>query len=153
MKIRYWLIIVIVAFAIGFIIRPFINPISDNIVSTNWIVGNKTNYYTNYTFVTNNPSVMTEIFNDYLHFMADSFKVIQLNEDLNVFLWKRNFSYKIIDWKKTSGPLIGGGWDIVRTSPVLLFGWEFNDLGVLSTITISTNLGILLLGYWKVNLY
>lgn len=153
-SVRNWWVLVGVTAVIFFLIGFFVRPPAGNVNATNWYVGNKTNYYSNYTLVTNNPAFMREVYEDYARFMLDPFRFVQKNENIRVDLYKRYFEAKIQDYQLRSGPVAGIGWDLMRSSPAVLFGWEFVDtFGILGTATVSTNFGFSVFGTYKFNLY
>lgn len=160
-KFKHCVIIAFLVFILGgfsgFFIHKNITDYNNGVNQTNWNNGNQTNYYSNYTDVTNNSNISLSVFNDYTHFMIDPFRIIRLNEELNISLWKRYFNYRIGNYKNYSGPLLGVGINFnfryFEIKPVLLLGWQFQNIGILGTLDISTNFSISVFVFWRFNLY
>lgn len=150
MKKIYLIIAGVVILAAGFVLGAVIHPgfVPGGTIITNFVKGtNATKYITNYGDATNAVNYPV-VFDAYYHFNADAFRFIQQNDTMTATLFTRSATVKIKDWANDSGLILGGGWDVVRSAPGVLAGYQFKNLSVLGQVTIATNWGLFLGATW-----
>ena len=143
----YWYVIAAVLFIIlGYTVRGYIDDshIKPGTAATNTNAGNHPVYYTNINSTNENA-----IFDSYVHLETDPFIFIQKADTMTVYLDNRFGSTKIKQWYDYSGWMFGVGAEYCYSVSLAgLIGYHWQNLAVLATFAISTNLNIGAFGVW-----
>jgi len=150
-------ILLVVGFLCGFIVRGVIEHLVIPGAQTNSVAGNTVLEITNFTQMTNTMTNLVSVWDGYYALATSPFVFIQNNEQISATIalntkWQRRGETTIKQWQKSEGFIVGGGWDVVRTAPGILAGYQWQNLGVLAQVTVATNFGAFVGGFWRVDI-